>query len=132
MRLYGLFWGRRIHVWLVLVGLGTFYFGQGQSVYAQGAAMTIENEYAKYVMGADGHNLHFIDRRTGVDYCAQTPKSLFAWVKKGGKEYGASAATHEGGLLTVQFGESGVSATIKVIAQTHFFVFEVSSLSGEG
>ncbi|MBM4046232.1 MAG: hypothetical protein FJ279_14060, partial [Planctomycetes bacterium] len=96
------------------------------------AAMSIENEYARYVIGADGANLRFVDRRTGQDYCAQTPRSPFARVRKEGKEFGASAATFADGLLTAKFRDSGVTATIKVTAERHYFVFEVVSVSGDG
>ena len=93
--------------------------------------ITIENEYARYVIGSDGANLHFIDKQTGADYCVTEPKSSFARVKQAGQEVNASAASYTDGRITVRFGESGVSAVIGVTAKERYFVFEVLSVTGE-
>jgi len=94
-------------------------------------AISIENEYVRYVIGSDGTNLHFIDKRTDTDYCVQEPKSSFARVKQSGKEFNASEATITEGQITVCFGESGVSAVIEVTEREHYFVLEVLSVTGE-
>ena len=103
--------------------------------------ITIENEYARYVIAADGTNLNFIDKRTDTDYCAQEPKSSFARVKQAeqvceaipqGGEVNVSEASYADGRITVRFGKSGVSAVIKVEAKEHYFVLEVLSVTGEG
>lgn len=95
-------------------------------------AMKIENEYARYVLGADGTNQHFIDRQTGTDYGLQEPRVPFARIRQAGREIPASAAAYADGRLTVDFGASGVRAEIGVTAEPHYFVWEVLSLTGEG
>ena len=96
------------------------------------SVVTIENEYCRYVIGAGGENLHFLDRLTGEDYYVQDPKSAFARVRVDGRDYRASAVSFEDGLLTVEFGGSGVSAVIRAAAQKHYLVLEVECVSGEG
>ena len=93
--------------------------------------ISIENEYARYVIGADGTNLHFIDKRTNTDYCAQEPKSSFARVKQAGQEVNASESSYADGRITVRFSDSGVSAVMGVTAKEHYFVLEVLSVTGE-
>jgi hypothetical protein len=95
-------------------------------------SITLENDYARYVIGANGRNLHLIDKRTGADYCARKPASVFAVVRKAGRQYRASAVTRRGDELSVQFGRSGVSAVIRATAGKRQFTFEVVSVGGEG
>lgn len=44
-------------------------------------SVEIENEYTRYVIGPNGQNLHFIEKRNDKDYCFRDPKSSFAQVK---------------------------------------------------
>lgn len=94
-------------------------------------AISFENEYTRYVIGADATNLGFIDRRTGADYCVKAPRSSFARIKRAGQEVNASWASCADGRITVRFGESGVSAVIGVTTKPHHFVLEVLSVTGE-
>jgi len=94
--------------------------------------MVIKNDYAEYVIGSDGNSLRFADRRAGVNYCDVKTKAPFARVKKGGKEFGATTAAYERGVLTALFGEAGVTATIKVTSKGRYFIFEVKELQGDG
>jgi len=94
-------------------------------------SISIGNEYARYIIGSDGTNLHFIDKRTDTDYCVREPKSSFARVKKAGQEFNASEASYDNGRITVRFGESGVSAVIGVATKERYFVLEVLSVTGE-
>ncbi len=89
----------------------------------------IKNDYLRYVIGHDGENLHFIDERTGDDYCARSPVSYFARIKKAGQEFNASAVSYADGQLAVRFGKSEVSALLKVIIERHHFIVEVLSVS---
>lgn len=95
-------------------------------------AMVIKNDYAEYAISADGNSVGFADRRAGVDYCDPKVKAPFARVKKGGKEFGATAAAYERGVLTARFGEADVTAAINVMAKGHYFLFEVTELRGDG
>jgi hypothetical protein len=92
----------------------------------------ITTDDAEYVLGADGQSLHFIDRRTGADYCVQKPRTPFARVRKNGQEHPATAVSYAGGVLSVQFGRSGASAAIQVTAKKRYCVLEVKELRGDG
>jgi len=89
----------------------------------------IENEYLLYVIGTNGKNLHFIDKKTGKDYCSQNPVSACAQINVAGKYYDASSASYSNGRISLQFGESGFSAIIAVKAERHYLALEVVSIS---
>jgi hypothetical protein len=95
-------------------------------------AMVLKNDHAELAIGNDGGNVRFADRRAVVNYCDTKAKTPFARVKKGGKEFGATAAAYERGVLTARFGEAGVTAAIKVTAKGHYFIFEVKDVQGDG
>ena len=94
--------------------------------------MVLKGDYAEYAIGDDGANLRFVDRRAGVNCCDSKTKTSFARVRKGGREFGATTTAYERGVLTAQFGEAGVTATIKVTPRGHYFIFEVKDLQGDG
>jgi hypothetical protein len=100
-----------------------------QAREAERAPIEIQNDFVKYVIGNDGQNLHFVDKRTGDDYCARSPISCFARIKKAGQEFNASAVSYADGQLAVHFGKSEVSALLKVITERHYFILEVLSVS---
>ena len=90
--------------------------------------MTIEfgNEYVEYAVGADGKNLHFIDQKTGEDYCVQD--TACAQIKIGGQYYDATAASYSDGQLSLRFGQTGVEAVIGVTSEKRYLTLEVLSL----
>jgi len=104
---------------------GDFLHAQGP----EGGQIEIKNAFVRYVIGNDGQNLHFVDERTGDDYCARSPVSYFARIKKAGQEFNASAVSHADGQLAVRFGKSEVSARLKVAIERHYFLLEVLSVS---
>lgn len=105
----------------------------GGSVRAESPSpVSFTTDDLQYVVGANGQNLHFIDRRTGTDYCLAKPPTSFAWVRKQGQEYRATAVSAAGGLLSVQFGRSDVVAAIQVTANKRYLVLEVKRVTGEG
>ncbi len=89
-----------------------------------------ENDYVRYVLGPGGQNLHFIDKRSGRDYCQQTPASSFARVKVAGREHDASSVSVEGDRLKVSFGECQVTALIETTVKPHYLLFKVLSVEG--
>ncbi len=95
------------------------------------APVSLENDYAKYVIGPDGRNLHLIDKRTGTDYCRQKPPSLFVHVKIGKQVHRASSVSRDGERIVAGFGATGVRAVIRPIVRKHYFVFEVVSVDGK-
>ena len=93
------------------------------------ASIEIANERIKYVIGDDGRNLRFIDKKTGEDYCVKQPASWFARIVKDGKGFRVSDITYSDNRMTLKFGDSGISAVIKVLKNKDYFIFEVESLS---
>ena len=91
----------------------------------------IQNECLRFEIAPDGRAIHFIDRKTGTDYCAVKP-TAFARVTKDGREFPASEVRGSSGRIRVRFGESGIEAVLKTTAEKRYLVLEVVSLSGEG
>ncbi len=88
-----------------------------------------KNDCATLTIGSDGKGLHFVDNRTGADYAEGAP---FAKVRKAGREYPATAASLSHGKLTLQFGDSGVGAALKITPRKRHFEVEVLSVTDEG
>ncbi|MCL5104046.1 MAG: hypothetical protein M1133_08025 [Armatimonadetes bacterium] len=107
----------------VLLSASTFAAGRGSTGF------DVANSCARWSVGADGKNLHFFDKLTDKDYCTQG--FPFSRVKKAGKEYAASSVSYSEGRINVRFGESGISAILKMTAKKRYFVLEVLSVSGE-
>jgi len=93
------------------------------------SAVVIENSFIKYEIDSLGRSLHFIDKKTGVDYCSSN--AAFASVKKDGKEYPASKVTEANGRITVEFGDSGISAVLLAKNMMNHTLLEVVSVSTE-
>ncbi|MBU4460889.1 MAG: hypothetical protein KJ579_10005, partial [Verrucomicrobia bacterium] len=94
-------------------------------------ALALQTRDARLEVGVDGRTILFADRATGTNHAA--PKtSAFATVKKGGRVFAATSAAASGGTLALRFGDSGVSATLRVVAAARHFVVEVSEVAGEG
>ena len=48
-----------------------------------GPNIVLQNDDLRYVIGADGRNLSFMDRRTGTEYCAQAGGRPVMKLRKG-------------------------------------------------
>ncbi len=92
--------------------------------------VSIETEYVRYVIAADGTNLHFMDRRVEEDYCVQDPRSAFTQIKTGGQAVNSSEVSYMDGRITVGFDESGIRVVIGVTVKEHYFILEVLSVTG--
>jgi hypothetical protein len=121
----------------ILILLSCLFTAHGQAgahdrkpIRGTDIACTLQNRYVRYVIGADGRNVEFADRRTGRNYAA--PDAPFARVKKDGKEYPATQVSFADGKLTVTFGDSGVRAVLKPTVLPHYLTLEVLSVTGEG
>ena len=99
------------------------------SIAQNSKSIEIENQYVKYVIGADATNLSFIDKQTGTDYCLKQPASKFAHLTKNGKEYYASSVEFSDGKLQVQFEGSDVIVEIEVTTHKNYLTFKVVSIS---
>jgi len=98
---------------------------------ADSAPFCFTSSDLQYAIGTDGVNRQFLDRHTGVDYCAIKPRTHIACIRKGGKDYPATAVSRAGNLLTLEFGRSGVRASIEVIARQRYLVLEVKRVEGD-
>jgi len=90
----------------------------------------LENRCLKYAIRGDGWNLHFIDKRTGMDHLQGIAPSSCALARVAGQVHEASSVTQGDGSLTLTFGVSGVSVVLRVTICPSYFVFEVDSVTG--
>ncbi|MCL5019895.1 MAG: hypothetical protein M1426_05470 [Patescibacteria group bacterium] len=88
-----------------------------------------ESNHLKYIIGNDGTNKAFIDKKTGVDYLTKGHSISFMSVEKDGKTYPASSVQYSGGMLRVQFKNSTVAAEVKVESKEKYLTFEIVNLS---
>ena len=95
------------------------------------AVVTVETEYARFGIGADGQGVQFADVRSVTNYCRQPWAGPVARVQIDGKSHGATKAVREGDLVTLEFGESGVTIELRITAKPRYFVVEVVSVSTE-
>jgi len=92
-------------------------------------AIVLENDLLRLGIGADGQTVAFVDKRTGKDYCPKEPRQAFAAIRRQGKTHEASACAFADGQITIQFGDSGVTAVLKATAKKRHLVLEVASVS---
>jgi hypothetical protein len=120
---------------MIALGLAAVMAFAAATACAQGGgpqkmAFQIETDALRYAVAADGHNAHFIDKAAKTDYCAQ-PGTPFALIHKAGKEYASTSVVATGGKVTVGFGDSGVSAVLRVTAAQRYLTVEVVSVSDQ-
>ena len=96
------------------------------------AAIVLENDCIKLLIGPDGRNQGFIDKASGTDYCDKKSGPHFARVKQNGQVHYASAVTYENGRLDLTFGDSGVRAVVRPEIARRHMTLEVLALEGEG
>jgi hypothetical protein len=96
----------------------------------RGEYITIENGYFKYEIGKDGKNLHFIDKKTKIDYLKTDSVSHCASIISKGKEYIVSGVTLKGKILNLEFSNSGVAAEVSINRTEDRVVFEVTAING--
>ncbi len=91
--------------------------------------ISLENEFARWEVGSDGRNLHWLDKKTGTDYAQ--PGTPFASIKIGGQERPATKAVPDGDHVKLEFDQTPAVAILKAVAEKRFFTVEVVSLEGE-
>ena len=99
-------------------------------VLVDAADITFENDYASYSIGSDGSNQHFIDIKTGQDYCDQSVIPYCASIKAAGRDWPVSDVTYDGEQLKLSFGDSGISVLVNVTINKRYFLFKVVEVSG--
>lgn len=111
------------------VGINSLGYCKGVKGNA-GTAITLENDYVRYVIGKNGFPLSFVENKTGKDYCVKKERP-FVTLKKEGRYYEPSACSFAEGKIKVEFEQPDLTAVINVKAREHYFVFEVMSVSDE-
>ena len=91
-------------------------------------AVTLDNDLTRLLLDARGRVIGLVDKATGKNHCAPVP-GYFATLRKGGVTYRPSACNADGGMLTLAFGKSRVTAQVKVSVQPRYFVFELAAVS---
>jgi len=99
--------------------------------YAQQSPVVIENAHLRYTISAEGQNLTFIDRATGVDYLKRDTQSVCASVRCNGVEYPATSASLVNGRLTIEFDRTNAKAVLHVEPENSYIRLSVESVSGD-
>lgn len=96
------------------------------------AAIVVENEFARLELGGDARTAHLIDKATGKDYGPAAPGQPIARIALASGEQPATAITRRGDNVRIEFGASGVSATLRLTAKKTHFILEVVAVDGKG
>ncbi|MCC6232523.1 MAG: hypothetical protein IT580_07760, partial [Verrucomicrobiales bacterium] len=91
-------------------------------------AVVLENPHLRYLIAANGQNLAFLDRRNGTNYLRPGVSSC-AWIRQGQRQTAVSSVRLESDRLTLQFGEAGPTAVLRVESQPSAIQVSVESLT---
>jgi len=91
--------------------------------------VTFQTKYAKLVIEADGRISGIFNRSTGKNYAVTTPANYLATIKQNDKILAVSSVTKTNEGISLVFGNSNVSANIKITPKPNYFEFEVTSVS---
>src|SRR5262252_5701214 len=86
----------------------------GTGLAESGKPVVLENSLIRYSISSDARNLAFIDRSTGTNYLRASAPGVCAAVRVKGKEFAANAAALENGRLKLSFGDTGLSAILRI------------------
>ncbi|MHC4799892.1 MAG: hypothetical protein ACYTF1_24920, partial [Planctomycetota bacterium] len=87
-------------LYLLIVFSSEVPAAQGQS------SIVLETDYVKYVIGADGRNLHFIDKLSNTDLLRHAGNSTIASIAIGSQRYPASSVSHTDDRITIKFADT--------------------------
>ena len=102
-----------------------------QPAAPSGPAATLETEGFRLVVGTDGYDVEFVDKRTGKDYSGKDVRQPFAYMRRAGKVLTPTGASASGGVITIAFPE-GAGFDLKVAPKGRWLVLEVAAVRGEG
>jgi len=111
----------------VVLGILLTYASAG---FAQQDPITIENAHVRYSISAEGKNLAFVDRATGVDYLNRDVPSVCALVRCNGAEYPPTSVFLADGRLTIEFAKANVKAVLRVESRDSYIRLAVESAIG--
>lgn len=102
----------------------------GTILRAAPSSVSLETPAFRYVISAQGTNLAFIDRASGINYLRTNEPSACAFVRVQGKELPATSAALAKGRITLHFGDSGLTAVLKTVSRPACVVLTLDSISG--
>jgi len=112
----------------VILGVFAVY---SSAATAEQAPIVIENAHLRYTISAEGKNLAFVDRATGVDYLKRDAPSVCAVARCQGVEYPATAARFANDQLTIELGPMNGKAILRVVPRDSYIQLTVDSMSGD-
>ncbi|MEW6233843.1 MAG: hypothetical protein AB1656_00520 [Candidatus Omnitrophota bacterium] len=92
--------------------------------------IVLENDYVRYVIGLDGTNHHFIDKRDGKDYIDKTQDYVFAQVKIDRHVFESSAIAFDNDRILVSFKNTDFQLTLRPEIKSHSISFRVEKVQG--
>ncbi len=92
--------------------------------------ITVENDCARLVIGANARGVQLIDTRGDTDYAVHDPDVPFARISIAGKDHMATNAAMDDNRLTLTFGDSGATAVVGVQVRPRYFVLRVLEFAG--
>ncbi len=95
-----------------------------------GENIMIGNRYFIYEIGADGKNLRFVDKSSGIDYLDHGKNSHCASIVREGEPVTVTSAIRKGTKLQLGFGSSGVTAVIEFKSRRDRIVYRIISVTG--
>src|SRR3990172_4001190 len=112
----------------VVLGILVIYASAGS---AQQAPVIVENAHVRYTISAEGKNLAFIDRSTGIDYLNRDAQSACASVRRNGAEYPANSVLLADGRMTIEFDKASAKAVLRVEPRDSYIRLAVESVVGD-
>ena len=106
--------------------------GLAAGVRADGERIVFETDHVTYMVGSDGLNKAFIDKRSGRNHLDDTAAVPFMFVEKDGKWSPSTAVEWLGGFLRVTFADTGVWAKVHARGLGNYLTLEVTAVSGQG
>ena len=94
-----------------------------------GSRILLETDHLVYVIGRDGLNRAFQDRRTGKDHLDTTDPGHFMAVQKDGQWIHSTAVELARGFLYVTFGDSGIRAKVHVRTLPGYLTLELTAVN---
>lgn len=92
--------------------------------------IVLETESFRYVLGRGGQNLHFMDKRDGVDYCNPTQASAFARIAIDGRNKTSNSISESENGLQIGFADVETRISVRYTIHQNSIVFRVEKVEG--
>ena len=113
-------------------GFGVYpLFAEYLSPRVSGDKIIFENNLVSYVIGKDGLNKAFVDKRSGKDYLDKNFQSNFMSIDLGRGYIGASKIEYANNYLFVTFGIEDICARIHLRILPRYITFELISIDDQ-